>query len=90
MANLTSQLGLETQILCLDEFPNRPVFRDLFEDTAMPYGDIMILNQFTGNVISRIATESILPIHLSTDATSAKLCEWGIYGDLIQAELMHA
>lgn len=89
MANLTSQLGLKTQILCLDEFHSWPVFRDLFEDIAMPNGGILLLNQFIENVITQNATESIMPVPLSANLTSEKLCEWGIYGDLIEVNGGH-
>ncbi|KAL2935664.1 Rhamnosyl O-methyltransferase [Bienertia sinuspersici] len=74
MANLTSQLGLKTQIICLDEFHN----------IAMSNGNMELLEQFIQNVISQNATESILPVNLSIDSASVNLCGWGIYGDLIE------
>ncbi|KAJ8440381.1 hypothetical protein Cgig2_012817 [Carnegiea gigantea] len=87
MANLTSQLGLKTQILCFDDFHGRQ--GDLFEDIAMPNGGVMNLDQFMQNVISQNASNSILPVPLSTTVALERLCELGIYGDLIEVDAGH-
>ncbi|XP_057517105.1 uncharacterized protein LOC130798221 [Amaranthus tricolor] len=86
IANLTSELGLETQILGLNEFRSLSVFRGLSEDIAMPNGDSVLLNQFIHDVISQNVKESVLPVPLAMNSDSEKLCEWGIYGDLIEVD----
>jgi len=87
MANLTGQLGLRTQILSFDDFHGQP--GDLFEDIAMPNGGAMTLDQFMQNVISENASNSILPAPLSTSVALERLCELGIYGDLIEVDAGH-
>jgi len=71
IANLTGRLGLKTQILCLGDFHEGPEYNDLFMQ----------------NVVSENASESILHVPISTTSSLAKLCEWGIMGDLIEVDI---
>ncbi|KAF3439806.1 hypothetical protein FNV43_RR18084 [Rhamnella rubrinervis] len=89
MAELTRQLGLNTQILCVDDFRGWPGFRDRFKDIGMINGDVLLLHQFMQNVVYYNATESVLPVPFTTGAVLEKLCEWGIFGDLIEVDAGH-
>ncbi|EEF32412.1 uncharacterized protein LOC8266299 [Ricinus communis] len=89
MAELTRQLGLETQILCIDDFRGWPGFRDKFKYVNMVSGDVLLLYQFMQNVIYMNATESVLPVPFSSGSALEKLCEWGIFGDLIEIDAGH-
>ncbi|XP_057528184.1 uncharacterized protein LOC130806938 [Amaranthus tricolor] len=89
MAELTRNLGLETQILCIDDFRGWLGFRDQFKYVGMENGDVLLLAQFLQNVVSLNSTESILPIPFSTGTTLDILCKWGIMGDLIEVDAGH-
>ncbi|KAL3832818.1 hypothetical protein ACJIZ3_007554 [Penstemon smallii] len=91
MSELTHQLGLnETQILCIDDFRGWPGFKDKFlKDLAMVNGDVLLLQQFMQNVVHEKATESILFMPFSTSSALEKLCEWGVFGDLIEVDAGH-
>ncbi|XP_010251814.1 PREDICTED: uncharacterized protein LOC104593592 [Nelumbo nucifera] len=89
MAEKARQLGLRTQILCIDDFRGWPGFRDRFRDIGMVNGDVMLLYQFMQNVVYANATESVLPIPFSTGSALEKLCEWGVFGDLIEVDAGH-
>ncbi|KAH7519433.1 hypothetical protein FEM48_Zijuj08G0035500 [Ziziphus jujuba var. spinosa] len=89
MAKLTRQLGLETQIICVDDFRGWPGFRDIFKDIVMVNGDVLLLQQFMQNVVYHNATESILPVPFTSSAVLEKLCEWSILGDLIEVDAGH-
>lgn len=89
MNNLTRQLGLDTQILCLDDFRGWPGFRDQFKDLKMVNGDVTLMYQFMQNLMSVNATESVIPVPFSTGSALGKLCEWGVYGDLIEVDAGH-
>ncbi|XP_015870460.2 uncharacterized protein LOC107407666 [Ziziphus jujuba] len=89
MAQLTRQLGLETQIICVDDFRGWPGFLDSFKDIGMVNGDVLLLQQFMQNVVYHNATESILPVPFTSGAVLEKLCEWGIFGDLIEVDAGH-
>ncbi|KAL6322245.1 hypothetical protein AAG906_005205 [Vitis piasezkii] len=89
MAEVASQLGLKTQIICLDDFRGWPGFRDRFKDIAMINGDVMLLYQFMQNIIHVNATDSVLPVPFSTASTLDKLCELGVLGDLIEVDAGH-
>ena len=89
MANLTRQLGLQTQILCIDDFRGWPGFRDRFKDISMVNGDVMLLYQFMQNVVSVNFTDSVLPVPFSSGSVLDNLCEWGIFGDLIEVDAGH-
>lgn len=89
MANLTRQLGLRTQILCVDDFRGWPGFRDKFRDIKMVNGDVLLLQQFLQNVVAVNFTDSVLPVPFSSGSVLEKFCEWGILGDLIEIDAGH-
>lgn len=89
MAELTRSLGLKTQILCVDDFRGWPGFRDRFRDIAMVNGDVMLLYQFMQNAIQVNVSDVVMPVPFSTGSTLIKLCEWGVFGDLIEIDAGH-
>lgn len=89
MVQLTKRLNLDTQIICLDDFRGWPGFRNQFKDIGMLNGDALLLHQFMHNVINAKASESILFLPFSTGSGLESLCEWGIYGDLIEVDAGH-
>lgn len=89
MAELTRQLGLRTQILCIDDFRGWPGFRDKFRDLKMVNGDVMLLYQYMQNVVYVNSTESVLFVPFSSGSTLQRLCEWGVFGDLIEVDAGH-
>lgn len=89
MSELTHKLGLHTQILCVDDFRGWPGFRNRFGDIGIVNGDVMLLYQFMQNVVHFNATETLLPIPYSSASTLEKLCEWGLFGDLIEIDAGH-
>lgn len=89
MAQLARQLGLQTQILCIDDFRGWPGFRDQIPKMNMLNGDVMLLYQFMQNVVYVNETESILFVPFSTGSTLQALCEWGVFGDLIEVDAGH-
>ncbi|KAG9445182.1 hypothetical protein H6P81_016522 [Aristolochia fimbriata] len=90
MASLARSLGLRgTQILCVDDFRGWPGFRDKFRDIKMVNGDVVLLHQFIQNAAAMNATEAVLPVPFASSAALGKLCEWGIYGDLIEVDAGH-
>ncbi|OMO64199.1 hypothetical protein CCACVL1_21945 [Corchorus capsularis] len=89
MVNVTRKLGLQTQILCLDDFRGWPGFRDRFKDINMINGDVQLLAQFMQNVVYFNASGSVLPVPFSTGSGLEKLCEWGITADLIEIDAGH-
>ncbi|XP_062001488.1 uncharacterized protein LOC133718632 [Rosa rugosa] len=82
MVDLTRKLGLQTQILCVDDFRGWPGFKDI----KMLNGDVFLMYQFMQNIVSANVTESVLPVPFSTGSVLDKLCEWGIFGDLIEVD----
>ncbi|MFQ6637108.1 hypothetical protein Gotur_013152 [Gossypium turneri] len=89
MVNVTRKLGLETQILCLDDFRGWPGFRDRFKDIKDINGDVLLLQQFMQNVVYFNATGSVLPVPFSTRSGLEKLCEWGIMADILEIDAGH-
>ncbi|KAF2324937.1 hypothetical protein P3X46_003586 [Hevea brasiliensis] len=89
MAELTRKLGLNSHILCIDDFRGWPGFRDRFKYIDMVNGDVMLLYQFMQNVIYTNATKSVLPVPFSSGSALEKLCEWGVYSDLIEIDAGH-
>ncbi|XP_059634434.1 uncharacterized protein LOC132276830 [Cornus florida] len=89
MAGLASGLGLKTQVICLDDFRGWPGFRDRFQDIGMLNGDVLLLHQFMQNVVHVNATESVLFVPFSTGSTLEMLCNWGVFGDLIEVDAGH-
>lgn len=89
MAELTRRLGLDTQILCIDDFRGWPGLTHRFRDIIMINGDTMLLYQFMQNVVQVNATEAIIFLPFSTESALEKLCEWGVFGDLIEVDAGH-
>ncbi|KAK9699486.1 hypothetical protein RND81_08G176700 [Saponaria officinalis] len=89
MANLTRDLDLETQIICLDHFRAWAGFRDMFKSLPMPNGDIMLLQQFMQNVVTLDLSETIIPVPFSASSGLDRLCELGILADLIEIDAGH-
>ncbi|KAK4578101.1 hypothetical protein RGQ29_028297 [Quercus rubra] len=89
MVGLTRQLGLQTQILCVDDFRGWPGFRDRFKDIKMLNGDVLLLYQFMQNLVSVNATDSVLPVPFSSGSALNLFCEWGVYADLIEVDAGH-
>ncbi|XP_021889661.1 uncharacterized protein LOC110808470 [Carica papaya] len=89
MAELTRELGLQTQILCVDDFRGWPSFRDKVKDIRMVNGDVLLLYQFMQNVIHLNSTGYVLPVPFSSGSALEALCEWGVLGDLIEIDAGH-
>ncbi|KAL5572189.1 hypothetical protein UlMin_021786 [Ulmus minor] len=89
MLNLTRKLGLETQIICVDDFRGWPGFRDRFKEISMVNGDVLLLQQFMQNVVTAGGSGSILPVPFSSGAVLDNLCKWGVFGDLIEVDAGH-
>ncbi|XP_022865958.1 uncharacterized protein LOC111385775 [Olea europaea var. sylvestris] len=89
MAKLTRQLGLKTQILCIDDFRGWPGFLEKFRDIKMVNGDVLLMYQFMQNVVYANATESVLFMPFSTASALDKLCEWGVSAELIEIDAGH-
>ncbi|GMY09063.1 S-adenosyl-L-methionine-dependent methyltransferase [Fagus crenata] len=89
MAGLTRQLGLQTLILCIDDFRGWPGFRDRFKDIKMVNGDVLLMYQFMQNLVSVNATDYVLPVPFSTASGLDMLCELGVYADLIEVDAGH-
>lgn len=89
MADLTKQLGLETQIICVDDFRGWPGYYDDDKSLKMVNGDSLLMYQFMHNVAKVNATESILFLPFSAGTALGSLCEWGVYADLIEVDAAH-
>ncbi|XP_058745500.1 uncharacterized protein LOC131618254 [Vicia villosa] len=89
MAELTQRLGLETQILCIDDFRGWAGFRDKVKNIAMLNGDVLLYYQFLQNVVTFNQTGSILPLPFSSGSGLSKLCEMGIWADLVEIDAGH-
>ncbi|KAL3604268.1 hypothetical protein D5086_005127 [Populus alba] len=77
------------KILCIDDFRGWPGFRDRFGYVNMVNSDVLLLYQFMQNVIHKNATGSVLPLPFSSGSALEKLCEWGVFGDLIEIDAGH-
>ncbi|EPS71164.1 hypothetical protein M569_03595 [Genlisea aurea] len=89
MAKLTGNLGLKTQIICIDDFRGWPGWYDDEKSLKLVNGDSLLLYQFMQNVASANATESIIYMPFSASTALRALCEWGIYGDLVEIDAAH-
>ncbi|KAK7349389.1 hypothetical protein VNO77_06721 [Canavalia gladiata] len=89
MAELTRRLGLKTQILCIDDFRGWAGFRDRFKYIPMVNGDVFLFYQFLQNVVTFNQTESVLPIPFSSGSALIKLCELGVFADLVEIDAGH-
>ncbi|XP_047947387.1 uncharacterized protein LOC125193600 [Salvia hispanica] len=89
MARLTRRMGLQTLIVCIDDFRGWPGYYDQEKSAKMLNGDSMLLFQFMYNVQKANATDSILFLPFSTNTALGGLCSWGVYGDLIEVDAAH-
>ncbi|GAB2271862.1 hypothetical protein Dimus_006692 [Dionaea muscipula] len=94
MAEVARRVGLgATQILCLDDFRGWPGFREhrFLRGIPMVSGDALLLYQFLQNVVQNGSTAagSILPVPFSTGSGLEAMCEWGVFGDLIEIDAGH-
>ncbi|XP_042504951.1 uncharacterized protein LOC122081764 [Macadamia integrifolia] len=90
MAQVAKGLGLHhTQIICVDDFRGWAGFRDLITGVPMINGDVTLLYQFMQNVAHFNVTDMVLPLPFSSASTLEKLCEYGVFGDLIEVDAGH-
>ncbi|KAL3815161.1 hypothetical protein ACJIZ3_016429 [Penstemon smallii] len=89
MARLTEGLGLSSQIICIDDFRGWPGYYDEEKSLKMVNGDSLLLYQFMQNVVNANATESIVFLPFSAGTALGGLCDWGVYGDLVEIDAAH-
>lgn len=89
MAKVTQRLGLKTQIFCIDDFRSWVEFRDQFENIGSLNGDTLLYYQFLQNIATFNQTESILPLPFSSELALIKLCERGVWADLVEIDASH-
>ncbi|KAH6814896.1 S-adenosyl-L-methionine-dependent methyltransferases superfamily protein [Perilla frutescens var. frutescens] len=89
MAALTKKLGLETQIVCIDDFRGWPGYYDEEKSLKMVNGDSLLMYQFMQNVVKANASESIIMLPFSAATALGGLCDWGVYGDLVEVDAAH-
>ncbi|CAA0827179.1 S-adenosyl-L-methionine-dependent methyltransferases superfamily protein [Striga hermonthica] len=89
MAGLARRLGLDAQIICIDDFRGWPGYYDDEKSLKMVNGDSMLLYQFMQNVVSANETGSIIFLPFSAGTALNGLCEWGVYGDLVEVDAAH-
>ncbi|KAG8391985.1 hypothetical protein BUALT_Bualt01G0244600 [Buddleja alternifolia] len=63
--------------------------KEKFKDMKMVNGDVLLMHQFMQNVVYVKATESIMFMPFSTSSSLEKLCEWGVFGELIEVDAGH-
>ncbi|XP_047316230.1 uncharacterized protein LOC124919906 [Impatiens glandulifera] len=84
MAELSHEIGLDSQIICVDNFRAWPGL-----DIPMINGDVLLMYQFMQNLVHKNVTESVLFLPYSTTAALDKMCKMGIYGDMIEIDAAH-
>ncbi|KAL2630861.1 hypothetical protein R1flu_015547 [Riccia fluitans] len=90
MGTKVRQLGLNSTILCVDDFRGWPGFRaKKFTDIRQQHGSVMLLPQFLRNVQFMNLTDLILPIPFSTMGSVSYFCQVGIRPDLIEVDAAH-
>ncbi|KAL0399001.1 UNVERIFIED_CONTAM: hypothetical protein Sradi_2243400 [Sesamum radiatum] len=89
MAGIIRKLGLDAQILCIDDFRGWPGYNDGDKSLKMVNGDSLLLYQFMHNVVKANATDAIMFLPFSTSTALGGLCEWGVYGDLVEVDAAH-
>ncbi|XP_055814976.1 uncharacterized protein LOC129884715 [Solanum dulcamara] len=92
MVELTRRLGLDgTQIICIDDFRGWPGFSDhlRMKGMKMVNGDVLLMYQFMQNVMEANATEAVVYMPFSSGSALEKLCEWGVFGELIEVDAGH-
>lgn len=89
MVRLTKKLGLETLVVCVDDFRGWPGYMDQNNSLKLVNGDVLLLYQFMKNVVNANATESIIYMPFSAGTALPVMCEWGVYGDLVEVDAAH-
>ncbi|KAG1359152.1 hypothetical protein COCNU_08G005980 [Cocos nucifera] len=91
MAALSRNLSLPSLILCLDDFRGWPGFRRRFPRDIPPplHADALLLPQFMLAVAAAGEADRVIPVPFSTGSALAALCDWGVYGDLIEVDAGH-
>lgn len=89
MGNVTRELGLESTILCVDDFRGWPGFRDTFESVKEINGDVLLLQHFMMSVVYSHLEDRVVPIPYSTSHALKALCDMGVTADLIEVDAGH-
>ncbi|XP_008784490.1 uncharacterized protein LOC103703430 [Phoenix dactylifera] len=91
MAALSRNLSLSSLILCLDDFRGWPGFRQRFPRDVPPplHADALLLPQFMQAVAAAGEADRVIPVPFSTSSALTALCDWGVYGDLIEVDAGH-
>ncbi|EPS74754.1 hypothetical protein M569_00002, partial [Genlisea aurea] len=89
MAKIVAELGLETQIICVDDFRGWPGWFPEEDSIVQINGDKVLLYQFMQNVVTANATDTILFVPFGTSTALTSLCKFGIYGDLVEIDAGH-
>lgn len=63
--------------------------QEKLKEMKMVNGDVLLMYQFMQNVVHLKATGSIMVMPFSTSAALEKLCEWGVFGDLVEVDAGH-
>uniref|UniRef100_M1BKJ5 Uncharacterized protein n=1 Tax=Solanum tuberosum TaxID=4113 RepID=M1BKJ5_SOLTU len=59
------------------------------KDMKMVNGDVLLMYQFMQNVMQANATETVVYTPFSSGSALEKLCEWGVFGELIEVDAGH-
>ncbi|XP_074590919.1 uncharacterized protein LOC141846774 [Curcuma longa] len=91
MAAVAANLSLPAVILCVDDFRGWPGARARFAtDLPRPrHGDSLLLHQFMAGVVAAGVEGTVVPVPFSTASALGAMCEWGVYGDLIEVDAGH-
>lgn len=89
MASLAKDMGLQTLIICVDDFRGWPMFRQKFRYVHQLNGDAMLMETFMYNVKKRGLKDRIIPFPFSTAHSLVFFCEKGIQADLIEVDAGH-
>ncbi|CAI8607731.1 unnamed protein product [Vicia faba] len=89
MAEVTQRIGLQTQILCIDDFRGWAGFRDDFKYIEILNGDVWLYYHFLQNIATFNRTGSVLPLPFTTVSALTKLCELGVWPDLVEIDAGH-
>jgi hypothetical protein len=52
-------------------------------------GDVLLYYQFLQNVVTFNKTGLVLPVPFSSGSALMKLCEWGVWADLVEIDAGH-
>ncbi|XP_047340283.1 uncharacterized protein LOC124943871 [Impatiens glandulifera] len=84
MTELSKELGLDSQIICIDNFRAWPGL-----DMPMINGDVLLMYQFIQNLVHKNVTDSVVYLPYSATIALDKMCAMGIYGDMIEVDAAH-